>query len=161
MRHRNATFAKLSAYVASRVQTPAAAHKPITGVGVFRHDQEFTFADCWPIDGPTSRFPAETVGHRGLHLVLGKTLRPCGVRHALPAQGANATRSEVEDLLAGMRAGHTEVPANFGITRILDRSTPFTQPLVARYNICTGLHRSPVYAGEKLLLINREGRRFR
>ena len=96
-------FAALSDMVARISNRPLPASKPITGSGVFSHESGIHVRGILADRRAYEPFAAETVGHAGTAIVLGKHSGGAAVRHALAEEGVEVSRSEAAALLAGLR----------------------------------------------------------
>lgn len=96
-------FAALADFVARISRRPLPASKPITGSGVFSHESGIHVRGVLADRRAYEPFAAESVGHAGTTIVLGKHSGSAAVRQALAADGVEVSRSEAAALLARLR----------------------------------------------------------
>ncbi len=101
-------FAALSDLVAQISNRPLPADKPITGSGVFSHESGIHVRGILADRRAYEPFAAESVGHAGTTIVLGKHSGSAAVRQALAEEGVEVSRSEAAALLAGMRSAFSK-----------------------------------------------------
>lgn len=97
-------FGDLSALVARASGRPLPSTKPITGAGVFRHESGIHVRGLLADRRTYEPFAAESVGHRGTEIVLGKHSGTAALRHVLVDEGIHVSAAEAADLLTGVRA---------------------------------------------------------
>lgn len=97
-------LAELSECVARAADRPVPAHKPIVGREVFRHESGIHVRGLLADQRTYEPFPAESVGHSGTEIVLGKHSGIAAVRHVLAQQGVQASPAILAGLTASIRA---------------------------------------------------------
>ena len=101
-------FAAIAAFVARISRRPLPESKPITGAGVFSHESGIHVRGLLADRRAYEPFAAESVGHAGTTIVLGKHSGSAAVRQALAEEGVEVSRSEAAALLAGLRTAFSK-----------------------------------------------------
>ena len=105
-------FCELSELVARASDRTIPTSKPITGVGVFKHESGIHVRGLLADRRTYEPFAAESVGQQATEIVLGKHSGTAAIRHVLAKKGVHVDASEAAVLLAGVRAAVSKTEAH-------------------------------------------------
>jgi homocitrate synthase NifV len=103
-------FGDLTTLVALASGRPLPIAKPITGAGVFRHESGIHVRGLLADRRTYAPFAAESVGHSGTEIVLGKHSGTAAIRHVLAEEGIHISTAEAADLTFGRKQGSVPYP---------------------------------------------------